>query len=857
MKTLLLIDGHSLLHRAYHALPELTSPGGQPVGAVYGFTKMLLRVLEKNSVDCAVLAWDTPVATFRHQMFADYKQHRAATEDSFRLQLPLAQDVARAFGIQQFSVEGYEADDVIGTIAYEIGENEPSWQVRILSSDLDLLQLVNERVASLVAQKGITDLVLYTPEQVFERYGLAPAQIIELKGLMGDSSDNIPGVKGIGIKTATKLLQDHQTIEGVYQHITEIKGKPRELLEQQQEQALLSRELATIKTDVPLSFDLAQCHGVYADAKSLADLLREFGFRSLVQDVERIFGVDKKENPSDATPDAAQAPVVSVQDDVREMVAADISAQSELFVHIDGQTAYIHTGVTLYTAMLEQLSRLMTPEAWQAKKIIGFDLKALLHQLAPHGVDVAPYFDLMLADAIVSYGRGAKDLSELVFKRSLAGAIDATNGEALAQQLPILYQKLTEDLAQVEELATIFYDIEMPLVLVLFHMEQHGVTIDRQQLLKTHERLQEQIATIEQEIYDDIGHTLNLNSPRQLAYVLFDELGLPVIKKTKTQRSTNEQVLIQLQAAHPAIAKILKYRTLTKLASTYTSKLLTLSEGQKRISTQFNQLKVVTARLSSEQPNLQNIPRDEGSEIRQAFVAQEGKVLGVFDYSQIELRILAHLSEEEPLINSFRSGQDIHAATAARLFNCFIDEVTTQQRQIAKTINFAVLYGMGPHALSESLQIEYRNADKYINDFYAFYPKIKQWKEQTVQQAKRDGYVETLWGRRIAVPELAAGNRRLISAGERMACNYPNQGTQADIIKKAMVEIDAFLHQELYQDVHMVLQIHDEVILEVPPALLDDVAKQIKEIMEEVVALSVPVVVDAKTGPNWQDLTKI
>lgn len=853
-KTLLLIDGHSLLHRAYHALPELTSPDGKPVGAVYGFTKMLLRVLERNSVDCAVLAWDTPVATFRHQMFADYKQHRAATEDSFRLQLPLAQDVARAFGIQQFSVEGYEADDVIGTIACEIKQNEPSWQVRILSSDLDLLQLVNERVATLVAQKGITDLVLYTPEQVFARFGLAPSQITELKGLMGDSSDNIPGVKGIGIKTATKLLQEYQTIEGVYEHITEIKGKPRELLEHQQEQALLSRELATITKDVPLSFDLSQCRAVYADTESLSQLLREFGFRSLVQDVERIFGTHSAAPATQPEHVQTQASVVVIQEENRAASLSDISSKSELFLYIIGQQAYIHTGTTLYIGSLEELT---TVQDWHTKHIIGFDLKSTMHQLAAYGIQPDPYFDLMLADTIVSYGRGVKDLPELVFKSGSGGVVDAMDGEVLVQQIPALYQKLMDDLAKDEQLAAIFYDIEMPLVSVLYQMERYGVKVDRTQLLKSHERLQEQIAAVEQEIYDDIGHKLNLNSPKQLAYVLFDELGLPVIKKTKTQRSTNEQVLVQLQAAHPAIAKILNYRTLTKLASTYTSKLLALSEGQKRISTQFNQLKVVTARLSSEQPNLQNIPRDEGSEIRRAFVAQEGKVLGVFDYSQIELRILAHLSGEEQLINSFKSGQDIHAATAARLFDCFIDEVTTQQRQIAKTVNFAVLYGMGPHALSESLQIEYRNADKYINDFYTVYPKIKEWKEQIVQQAKHDGYVETYWGRRIAVPELAAGNKRLISAGERMACNYPNQGTQADIIKKAMVEIDSFLRQSAYQDVHMVLQIHDEVILEVPPVLLEEVAAQVKSIMEGVVALSVPVVVDAKTGPNWQDLTKI
>lgn len=855
MKKLLLIDGHSLLHRAFHALPEFTSPSGQPVGAVYGFARMLLSALKQQKPDSVIIAWDTAKPTFRHQMYVEYKQHRPETDDSLRQQIGLAQQLVEVFGIEQFFVEGYEADDVIATTIQKFKTlHNSDCQIDVLSSDMDMLQLVRDNVHVLAVRKGMSEVERFDTQAVLEKYELAPDQLPDLKGLMGDSSDNIPGVKGIGIKTATELLKRFETIENVYEHLTEITGKPQTLLSHQHEMAVLSKELATIRDDAPIQIAQDANYTFEIDQEGASKLFQEHGFKSLIALLTELSGGNNTTPSKKAT---GMAYVVKNLDEAfwkeaKERTAWYVDfqtgASSGLSVFWETQTVWFISETLLRD--VEVVKNVQT--AIKDVQIIGYDIKALMHWLSEFGITIYSYVDLLVIDAMVQRGRGDKTFDEALFTH-----LGMTKTATSLAHMPALYTALIEKLESVPPVKKIVDEIEMPLVGILYRMEKHGVLLDQQGLAHISQTLRQKQEQLEQEIYDALGHRVNVQSPKQLEVVLFDELGLPVIKRTKTQRSTNEAVLQQLVHAHPVVQKILDYRGVAKLTSTYTEKLPELADEDSRIHTTYNQLKVVTARLSSENPNLQNIPRDKTVAIRSAFVAAEGYKLVALDYSQIELRILAHLSQDTHLQDSFRAGQDIHTATAAKLFNTFVDEIADRQRQIAKVVNFAVMYGMGPHALSENLDIEFVEARKYIDDFFEFYPEVKKWRDDTIAFARTNGYVETLWGRVIDIPEIMGSNKRLAAAGERMATNYPNQGTQADLIKKAMVEADDFLKKEGLSDVHMIMQVHDELVFEIPEEQVTTLAPKLKEIMEQVIELAVPVVVDCKAGANWQETEKI
>ncbi len=863
MKKLLLIDGHSLLHRAFHALPEFVSPDGKPVGAVYGFARMLLSALKQRTPDSVIVTWDTPKATFRHHLYVEYKMHRPKTDESLKEQIALAQELVKEFGIEQFFVEGYEADDIIATVANAyLALHDNEGKVEILTSDMDMLQLVNDSIQVAAVKKGMSDIEIMGPKEVHEKYTLAPTKLPDLKGLMGDSSDNIPGVKGIGIKTATALLTQYGSIEGVYEHLDEIKGKTKELLSHQHEMALLSRNLATIRADVPISIVQTKEYTYAIDVPDVLDIFQRHGFKSLVP----LLKFFQTQPAASRTESDTQWKVV--EDDVAGFVR-ELGTTVDCYMQLlsdNHVAAWVTPEAGLWILNISKNFSAETKRELQsllhAKEIIAFDIKTLMHVFADHDLSIDSYYDLMVASAMIS-GKSMKNIQEALFTHlGFSHELDkkeltATDMPFVMPQITKLHQFLNENLQQDETTATLIETIEMPLVAVLFEMERHGVLLDKVKLSKIHTELLEKQQVLEKEIYTDIGHEINLNSPKQLETVLFDELRLPVVKKTKTQRSTNEAVLTQLAHAHPAVKKILDYRVVSKLTSTYTQKLSEMADTKSRIHTTYNQLKVVTARLSSESPNLQNIPRDRDIAIRSAFVAPTGHRLLVLDYSQIELRILAHLSKDEHLIASFSAGQDIHAVTAAKLFNTFVDEISDRQRQIAKTTNFAVMYGMGPHALSESLGIEYIEAKTYIDDFFEFYPDVMRWRDETITFAKQNHYVQTLWGRRIPIVEIASPSKQVQAMGVRMATNYPNQGTQADLIKKAMVEIDRYFKEINMQDAHMLMQVHDELVFELPESEVTGIAPRIRSIMEKAIVLDVPVVVDCKIGDNWQETKKI
>ncbi|PIZ46017.1 hypothetical protein COY32_04155 [candidate division WWE3 bacterium CG_4_10_14_0_2_um_filter_41_14] len=775
-RKLVVIDGHSLLYRAYHALPPLTSKKGQPVGAVYGFVNMLFTILDQLSPTHVAVAWDSPGPTFRHEMFEEYKGTRAATPEDFGPQKELTTQIVDAFGIVQIGVEGFEADDIIGSIATK-GAAE-GFTIIIATGDMDALQLVGEHVSVFAPVKGFSQTTLYEPNQVVEKFnGLTPAQIIDYKALRGDPSDNIPGVKGIGEKSAIELLLEYGTIEKVYENIDSVTPKFQQKLRDGRESAFLSKRLATIKTDMTLPVSINETEYGGFDPDALRKVFATYEFYSLAKKLP-------------------------------------ISNTSE------------PTGGTLFdVSSMKDAERVSSEE---------FDVKIAAHLL---------------------YGwvGGEVDLDVLAFKllstttpvEDQMTSSDKNNVEsALALVLRPEFEK-----SEHAQLKKLFHEVEMPLRKILLSMQSEGIRVDRQLLLELTQEYRYKIAENEKRAYDAVGYEFNLNSPKQLEEVLFDQLQLPVIKRTKTQRSTNESVLSKLSTMHPVVNYILSYRTSHKILSTYLEPLAQMLDRNDRVHTTFNQTKTASGRLSSENPNMQNIPADADLGIRKLFIPRDGNVFVVADYSQIELRILAHVTNDQGLITSFTHGQDIHSATAARIFGCLLTEVTPRQRQVGKTINFALLYGMTPYGLSEQLDIDTKEAKKYIDSFFSSYPGVVAWKDAHVKNAQALGYVETLYGRKRYLPGLSSRNNIQRSANERIAINHPIQGTQADIIKKAMVTIS----EKLNGKAQMLLQVHDELVCETSRNDAQEISRIMTEVMQSVVSLCVPLKVEAKIGVNWAE----
>ncbi|MCY0887253.1 MAG: DNA polymerase I [Alicyclobacillaceae bacterium] len=874
---LILIDGNSIAYRAFFALPPLSNAAGQQTNAVYGFTQMLLKLLEQEKPTHIAVAFDIGKKTFRHETFAEYKGTREKTPPELVEQFPMVRQLLDAFSIRYLEIPNFEADDIIGTLARQA--EQAGMETLIVSGDKDLLQLVSGKVLTGLTKKGVTEMEVYNPQAVHDRYGLTPPQIVDLKGLMGDNSDNIPGVPGVGEKTAMKLLHEFHTVEGVYHHLEQVSGqKLREKLAAHQEQAFLSKRLATIYTEVPLEVGVTELayHGYTRDA--VVESFRGFGFRSLVDKIAGEMTAPVASHPTTSEtsrwPTTAIVQVNSKEElkDVLDTLADPVG----MSLHLSSSESYAADVLGLALATEHELyyvsfaNELEVPDVnglWRglAEKVV-FDVKTMAVLLDAHGIQLehaGQYTDLMLASYLLNPSDGECTLEELV-RRELSLDIPTPELQAenavlwtvrKAYALRQMHHRFMEALA-VQEMDDLFQKMELPLAFVLAQMEVCGFYVNAELLAQFGDELDTSIQRFTTEIYESAGVEFNINSPKQLGEVLFEKLGLPPEKKTKTGYSTAADVLERLAPAHEVVQKILDYRQLAKLKSTYVEGLLRMIRPQTgRVHTRFHQALTATGRLSSSEPNLQNIPirMEEGRKLRRAFQSSypDWMILSG-DYSQIELRILAHLSGDEALIDAFRNGMDIHTRTAADVFEVAIEEVTPLMRRQAKAVNFGIVYGISDFGLSQNLNIPRREAARFIEGYFAKFPGVERYMRDTVAEAKKRGYVTTLLNRRRYLPDIHHKNYQVRSFAERTAMNTPIQGTAADIIKLAMVRMDDALKSSNLQ-ARMLLQVHDELIFECPESELPALITLVRDKMENAVLLNVPLQVDLNSGRTWYD----
>ncbi len=830
MGTILAIDGNSILNRAFYGVKALTNKSGMQTGALFGMLNIILAQYDRISPDGVAVAFDLPTPTFRHKMYDKYKSNRHGMPEELALQLPYAKKILSALGYSIITKEGYEADDILGTLS-KLGEGEGN-SVYILSGDRDLFQLISDKTKILHASTGETKE--FGHDEFFEKYGIRVDQFIDLKALMGDASDCIPGVAGIGEKTGIKLIAEYSSLEGLYEHIGDLKpgSSMRSKLESGKDDAFLSRELATINRDVPLGITCSDVCSCVRDDAALLELFTELEFGSFIK---RLNVNAQKEAPA--------SPEKKVDKEFIE------SLSGELYASFTDSSVSISDGKSLYSCETDSLSDIKGLFRDDVKLCV-FNSKELYRKLSDIGIDDFNFdFDIMLAAYTVNPSESEFTLQKLAF--TYLGEECAESGKTVYELAKILKEKIEND-----SLHFVYYDVEHPLAKILCSMEKHGFKIDRQELESYSQFLAEQISQLQNTIYESAGGEFNINSPKQLGEVLFERLGLPGKKKKKTgSYSTNAEVLESLRPYYPIIDLILNYRKLTKLRSTYTEGLLKVADPDGMVHTDFKQTGTVTGRLSSAEPNLQNIPirTEEGRLLRRFFIPErEGRVLIDADYSQIELRILAHLSGDENMINAFRSGADIHSSTACRVFGVSEDEVTSEMRKRAKAINFGLIYGMSDFSLSQDLGIPLYKASEYIESYFNAYPTIRSYLDSCVSFAKENGYSLTMFGRRRYIPELSAGKGLLRSFGERVAKNAPIQGSAADIIKIAMINTFNAL-KEAKIDAKLILQVHDELIIdssEKDSALAGEIL--VRE-MENAAKLSLPLSVEMKMGKNWYE----
>ncbi|MGI6143627.1 MAG: DNA polymerase I [bacterium] len=888
-KKMILIDGNSLVHRAFHAIPPLTTGAGQHTNAIYGFTTMFLRLLEDENPDYLAVAFDKSRVTFRHGEYGGYKAKRAETPAELRSQFPLVKQVLEAYRVPIFEKEGYEADDLLGTLARR-AEAE-GFSVLIVSGDRDILQLVSPRVKVLLTRRGITDLEVMDAGAVEEQLGITPEQVTDYKGLVGDQSDNIPGVPGIGAKTAARLLKEFAHLEEILSNLGAVTQKGvRSKLEQYCEQARLSKRLATIVCDVPLTVNWEELQRKEPDWDAIAALFRELEFRSLLQRIAP---------PSPAQVATGYTVIASLPQ--LEPVLARIREEGEVSFSLVGSEDNPRRGEILGCALVLPRGDIyyLPHSLWQevkgapaARKVMTSLFSEAAIKKYTHGAKAAYQllhryqiqlaglaFDTFIASYLLNPAAGhsldqiagtylnksVPSWEELVGKGRKAVKPASLEKEKLADfiatraaVIPSLQEKLAAELESFD-LITLYNRVELPLIEVLAAMEEEGVTIDTEALAEMGIEIGEKMAAVEGEIYRMAGEEFNLNSPKQLAAVLFEKLQLPVIKRTKTGYSTDAEVLEKLAADHPVVERILEYRQLMKLKTTYIDGLMALVDpATGKVHTTFNQAVTTTGRLSSTEPNLQNIPirLELGRRLRRVFVpGPVGNLILAADYSQIELRVLAHISQDPYLLESFRKGQDIHTRTAAEIFDVPLEQVTPEMRGRAKAVNFGIVYGISDYGLSRDLGVSRREAKEYIDNYFARYAGVKAYIDGIVAEAREKGYVTTLMQRRRYLPDINSRNYTLRSFAERTAMNTPIQGTAADIIKMAMVEVFRQL-KERRLATRLLLQVHDELIFSVPEGELAEVKALVKECMEGAVKLAVPLVVDLKVGKNWYEVKK-
>lgn len=898
MPKIVLIDGNAYIHRAYHALPPMTTSAGTSVNAVYGFTRLLLKVRRSEKPDCMAVCFDAGVATFRHHAFAEYKANRKKTDDDLKSQIPLAHEAARALGIPNFVMPGYEADDIIATLAKKAAD--AGAEVVIVTGDKDALQLAGGNIRILNESKNI----LYDRDEVYRKYGLYPEQLRDMFALMGDTSDNIPGIKGIGEKTAVKLIAKYGSLESVLDHAAEVGGKTGELLAAGREDALKSRMLVTLCFDVPLPQEWSACVPAEPDREQLVEFLQRMEFKSLMNELAPQDSATALPIPEVKT-FHAQTHTVLTREDLDalihraaacERMAMDVETDSldpftarlvGFSCAFDTETGYYIPVGHRYIGAPEQLPRSVVLEKLtpilQNPRIpkYGHNLKFDISVLAAAGIHTAGIAcDTMLASYCLNPSRmshGLKNLSaeilgvamtqidELIGTGKNRVTMDEVQVEkaapyAAADAVAVLrLAEVFQPQMKKENLSELFSTVEMPLVDILCRMESMGMKIDRHYLEDLGDDFAKKLGLLETELNTIAGTVFNPNSPKQLSVILFDQLKLPVIRKTKTGNSTDEEVLRQLSSQHPLPAKVIEYRELQKLKSTYIDSLLEKAEPlSDRVHTSFNQAVTATGRLSSSDPNLQNIPirTEYGRRIRAAFVPADGFTLVSADYSQIDLRALAHISGDTALIEAFRRGDDIHSATAREVFGLGAEEVPDDLRRIAKSINFGIVYGMSAYSLSQQLEIPAGKAKEYIDSYFARYAGVRRWMDEVVVEARKKGFVTTLLGRIRYLPDINASNGNVRGFAERMALNTPIQGTSADIIKRAMIDIDKAFHNAGSKS-RMLVQVHDELLFEAPVGQLAAECRIIRHCMEKAVTLSVPLVAEISAGKNWNDMETV
>jgi len=874
-----LIDGNSVANRAFYALPLLSTSAGLHTNAVLGFTTMLLKVLEEMKPTHILVAFDAGKVVFRHSEFAEYKGGRKKTPPELSEQFPLIRELLDAFSIKRFEMDGYEADDIIGTLTKKAEEEKR--KTTVITGDKDMLQLVSEYVSVALTRKGVSEIELYTPQVIQDKYGLTPLQIIDLKGLMGDPSDNIPGVPGVGEKTALKLLHQYGSVEQVLEHVDELSGKKlQENVRDNMDKARLSKALATIMRDAPVELDVEQTAYTGYDGAAVTDFFKRMEFKSLLGKVK----TDSAAEAGDETREAFSYEIVDAESAGK--FADKLVSPMALYVEMNGEN--YHRAPILGFGLATQDVHLFVPwevaaewrefREWLAdeqKEKWTFDGKRDTvglgwHQLTVKGIR----FDVFLASYLLNatestpsvdsiaqqyarvqvkpdeevYGKGAK---RIVPETDVLAEHVARKAAAIWQSVPVLKERLAQN-----QMSGLLDDLEAPLSLVLAEMEMHGVKVDSGRLERMGAELDRKLEELTAQIYELAGTDFNINSPKQLGEILYDKLSLPVLKKTKTGPSTSADVLEKLAPYHPIIDAILMFRQLGKLRSTYIEGLTKeIHPKTGKVHTIFNQATTATGRLSSTEPNLQNIPirMEEGRRIREAFIpSEEGWYMLAADYSQIELRILAHISGDENLIDAFRKGMDIHTRTAMDVFGVSEQEVTPLMRRQAKAVNFGIVYGISDYGLSQNLNITRKEAAEFIDRYFRVFSGVKRWMEEIVKQAKQAGYVTTLLHRRRDLPDIRSSNFNQRSFAERTAMNTPIQGTAADIIKLAMIRMQERMREKGLRS-RMLLQVHDELVFEVPEDELDIMQKLVPEVMENAIELKVPLKADVSCGRSWYE----
>ena len=878
-KRLIIIDGNSIINRAFYALPDMSNSEGLKTNAIFGFVRMMFKIIEDYQPTHMSVAFDKKAPTFRHKQYADYKAGRKKMPDELAQQLQPLKDLLDKFNINRLELEGYEADDLIGTVA-RLGE-ENDFKVYIVTGDKDAIQLASHKTTTLITKKGVGEVEEYNYDSVLERYEMTPTQFIDLKGLMGDKSDNIPGVPGVGEKTGIKLLKQYSTIENLIEHTDELKGSIKKKIEENKELALMSKELATIITNVPIEVKLEDLEYGDYNKDDVVEKFKEFGFTSLITKLLDIEGgettikeeIDLKIEHLDNVED-----FIKKAEENKKVIIDVIGKEGNI---LDKRVLYVFLsldGNEIYYVNEDELRQIKTLLSNPEIKKHGYDLKEDYILLKPYEIELNSMdFDITIAEYLIdsksstSYEcsaiamkyltRKIKSKEDLLGKGAKAKKFDEIEFDELSAYIGDIlntvngvYPKMEENLKETE-MDGLFYHVEMPLVEVLGSMEYIGMKVDKDQLNELKEKFTTIINELENEIFELAGEPFNINSPKQLGVVLFEKLGLPVIKKTKTGYSTNAEVLEKLRDKHEIIDKITEYRQIVKLNSTYVEGLLKIINPKTgRIHSSFNQTITTTGRISSTEPNMQNIPvkTEMGRDIRKVFVADDNCKLVDADYSQVELRVLAHMSGDENMIDAFKHGEDIHSKTASQIFDVDIKDVTSKQRIEAKAINFGIIYGKTDFGLSQDLNIPVATAKAYIDSYFNKYPKIKEFMDEAVESATETGYATTILNRRRYIPEIKASNFIVRNQGKRFAMNAPIQGSAADIIKVAMVNVYNKLKENNMKS-RLILQVHDELIVEAVDEELEMAEKIVREEMENAQSMDVKLDVDLNTGDSWYE----